>query len=60
MKVCSCECIKSFVDKADVEKLGSPLSRDLPAKGKKTTIYSGKMTARTYCHVLPFKPVIIT
>ena len=39
MKVCSCECIKSFVDNADVEKLGSPLSRGLPAKGKNNYIF---------------------
>ena len=37
MKVCSCEYIKSFVDNADVERLGSPLSRGLPARGKKKT-----------------------
>ena len=64
MKVCSCECIKSFVDNADVERLGSPLSRGLPARGgkkKHTQILFRKMTARigAYCHVPPFKPAII-
>ena len=42
MKVCSCECIKSFVDNADVEKLESPLSRGLPARGEKKNTHTLK------------------
>lgn len=32
MEVCFCECIKSFVADADVERLESLLPRDLPAE----------------------------
>ena len=66
MEVCSCECIKSSVADADVERLGSLLLRGLPVgdeitKQKSNYTLFRKMSVRigAYFHVPTFKLAII-